>query len=201
MNIKIRASLIVQCVFMLLILSNHAVAQEVLPPVENVRVENGSIAWDPLAGQPENGRVVYNIYRVFPGAGLPTGRNAQYVATVISRTEFVPALAADYVVIASTNRTTFSVIDEATIVSFTQSVNGALGLSTTSRYEIRTNRCTDLISGQSCVVACNTGDIPTGGACRTDEAVVVHQRARFNGYECVAKTEVAFLEADVFCLR
>jgi len=202
MNIKRNVSALVRCILIMALMPLTAAAQEALPPVENVRIENGLVVWDPQAPPVENFGVVYNIYRVFPAAVNRSGNgvNAQFIATVSNTTEFQPALSGDYIVIAASNRL-FSRIDEATFVSFVEGVDGFSGLSVQSRYEIRTNRCDNLVSGQSCLSACDASHIPTGGACRTNGAVVLHQRARFNGFECITTADVSFVETDVFCLK
>jgi len=174
----------------------QGLAQEALPPVENVRVENGTIVWEP----PENiidiignRRLVYNIYRSNPSSTI-------FVATVTNSLEFRPSLSDNYLIVASDSGTRFSPIDEATVVSFSIDTTPQPALTTLSNYEIRTNRCTDLVAGESCAVSCG-GNLrtPTGGACRAEGTVIVHQRARHDGYECLTTADTLYVEADVFC--
>jgi len=179
-----------------------SIAQEALPPVENVRVENGAIVWDPLVIESGDQLTIYNIYNVMDGN--PSNRGTSFITTVVDRTEFVPSEAGLYVVIASNDVNdsgSFSVLDEATAVSFSQNDADTIGLGTENVFEIITNRCDNLIPGQSCTSACSISYNPTGGACRASNASVVHQRALFNGYECIATADVTYIEADVYCMR
>lgn len=186
-------------VFLLLLMlfPLESMAQEILPPVENVRVEDGAIVWEPpenILSIIGNRRLVYNIYRANPPYAI-------YVATVSDALFFRPSLTDDYLVVASDSGSRFSSIDEATVVRFTFDTVVKPGLTTLSSYEIRTNRCTDMAAGQSCSVRCGNNNHlgPTGGACRADGAVVLHQRARHDGYECITTADTAYVEADVFC--
>lgn len=189
------------CLFLLALLPFKGHAQEgTLPPVQNVRVENGLIIWDEqteiqtIIG---NRRLVFNIYRVFPAS---TRNIASYIATISNNREFRPSVEGDYVVIASDSSSRFSRIDEATVVRFFTEAINLTGIVRQSSYEVRTNRCTDVNAGQSCIVACGFG-LPTGGACRADGPTVLHARARNNGYECIATADTQFVETDVFCHR
>ena len=200
-NIK-TARFAIHCFLMLALFPLVSIAQEELPPVENVRVENGAIVWDPLIIESGDQITIYNIYNVMDGN--PNNRGTSFVTTVVDTTEFVPTEEGFFVVIASNDvndRGSFSVLDEAAAVWFVPGVGVAPVPSAGIQTEIVTNQCGGLFSGESCVSACSVSYIPTGGACRASDSSVVHQRALFNGYECIATADVAYLEADVFCLK
>jgi len=202
MKILTTARLTIFCILTLTLFPISSIAQEALPPVENVRVENGAIVWDPLVIESGDQLTIYNIYNVMDGN--PNNRGTSFITTVVDRTEFVPAEEGLYVVIASNDvndRGSFSVLDEAAAVSFVPSVDATPSQRADLLSEITTNRCGSLAPGESCISACSVSYVPTGGACRASDNSVVHQRALFNGYECIATTDVAYIEADVFCLR
>ena len=207
MNKKITASFAVHCFLILALFPLSSIAQEALPPVENVRVENGAIVWDPLVIEPDTEIALYNIYEVITPGASPTSRGVRFVTTVVNQTEFIPTEEGEFLVIASNdiNDTgSFSVLDQAAAISFTPSapsVDVTPEPSTELLHEIITNRCDNLVAGDSCISACSVSYIPTGGACRANDTSVVHQRARFDGYECIATSDVTFIEADVFCLK
>ena len=210
MNKKITASFAVYCFFILALFPLRSIAQEALPPVENVRVENGAIVWDPLVIDPDTEITLYNIYEVRTPGVVPTSRAVSFVTTVVNQTEFIPTEEGEFLIIASNdvNDTgSFSVLDQAAAVSFTPSTPSTPNVDTTPEpstdllHEIITNRCDNLVTGESCISSCSVSYIPTGGACRANDTSVVHQRARFDGYECIATSDVTFIEADVFCLK
>ena len=207
MNKKITASFAVYCFFILGLFPLSSIAQEALPPVENVRVENGAIVWDPLVIDPDTEITLYNIYEVLNPGSEPTSRGVFFVTTVVNQTEFIPTEEGEFLIIASNdvNDTgSFSVLDQAAAVSFTPStpsVDTTPETSTDLLHEIITNRCDNLVTGESCISSCSVSYIPTGGACRANDTSVVHQRARFDGYECIATSDVTFIETDVFCLK
>jgi len=64
-----------------------------------------------------------------------------------------------------------------------------------------TNRCSELVAGAVCTATCSASSIPTGGACRADTGVVIHQRALPAGYQCITQLDTSFMEADVFCMN
>jgi len=204
MNKKITASFAVHCFFILALFPLSSIAQEALPPVENVQVENGAIVWDPLVIEPDTEITLYNIYEVLNPGSEPTSRGVRFITTIVNQTEFIPTEEGEFLVIASNdvNDTgSFSILDQAAAVSFTPSVDTTPEPSTDLLHEIITNRCDNLVTGESCISSCSISYVPTGGACRANDTAVVHQRARFDGYECIATSDVTFIETDVFCLK
>lgn len=202
---KILCSTLFASVFVLSLLPVKAYSQEYLPPVENVRVENNLLVWDPLLVlTPDGYDTNYNIYLrggQFPGA---FGNYGIYVATVVGKTEFRPTLNGQYSVVASSfpdGIHRFSRLSDASIVDFAYDTDTTPEFTTERFNEIRTNRCTDLSAGQSCSVACGASHSKhaTGGACRAGSAVIVHQRARYDGYECITTSDTSYVEVDVFC--
>ena len=74
-NIK-TARFAIHCFLMLALFPLVSIAQEELPPVENVRVENGAIVWDPLIIESGDQITIYNIYNVCLLYTSPSPRDA-----------------------------------------------------------------------------------------------------------------------------
>ncbi len=170
---------------------------------ENVRIEDGVLLWDPV-----DGAVSYNIYAT---TTLVNG-NGYYVATVLNETEFQPTFKALYTVVAFYGGTpaVYSDIDAGQYVQWgddpilTGEEIFALLMPTMERNsEIRTNRCTDVSAWQGCTAMCDTSRnwVASGGACRAEGQIILHQRTKNGGYECLATSGTAYVETDVICLK
>jgi len=172
-------------------------------PPENIRIEDDLLRWDPVEGA-----ISYNIY----ATTTPVNGNGFYVTTVVDGTEFQPTFPSLYTVVSFFGGTPeeFSDVDAGEFVQFgddpiltSAELFELLFPPVEQNSEVRTNRCTDIGSGQSCAVMCDADAswVATGGACRADSPIVLHQRAIGGGYECLATDETAYVEVDVICLR
>ncbi len=173
-------------------------------PPENVRAEDGLLRWDSV-----DGAISYNIYAL----PLPVNGNGFYVTTVTDETEFQPTFRAFYSVVAFFGGSP-AVFSDITAVDLVEVGEGPLlsgqqirelldfGIPVRRISEIRTNRCTNLSAGQSCTATCDasSNSIASGGACRADAAIVLHQQAVNGGYMCLATADTAYVEADAVCL-
>ncbi len=156
--------------------------------------------WDPSPCPYLNPNALGCIYNIYIRYGQSSDATGGYIATVHGITEFRPSLDGYYSVVAGYSGR-FSNLSDAAIVHYKSDIDTTPGLTTERFYEIRTNRCTDISAGQSCSVLCGAPRQKnvTGGACRADGAVIVHQRARYDGYECIATSDTNYVEVDVFC--
>ena len=199
---------------MLLILqSPHLLASD---PPENIRFEDGLLRWDAV-----DGAISYNIYAL----SSPVNGNGFYVTTVEDALEYQTTFSGFYTVVAFFGGAPeqFSAITDSELVeggdgpllgfdelaaqffSAPATDSGSTGDSTILLgllSEVRTNRCTDVITGEGCAVMCDDDEvsIATGGACRADSAIILHGRATNRGYECLATADAAYVEVDAICL-
>jgi len=202
-------------VAMLLILqSPHLLASD---PPENIRFEDGLLRWDAV-----DDALSYNVYAL----NAPVNGNGFYVTTVEDALEFQTTFSGFYTVVAFFGGMPeeFSAITDSEIVEggdgpllnndelsalFTPAPATGNGSTGSGSFllgllsEVRTNRCTNVISGEGCAVQCDDIDevsIATGGACRADSAIILHGRASIGGYECLATADAAYVEVDAICL-
>ena len=169
-------------------------------PPENIRLENNVLLWDPV----ENA-VNYNVY-FLSGPVVDTTVSPLYAATVTNVLEFSPTMNGFYTVVTvalGDNGLEFSNVADGGTVAFNGPENGPTIVTINSALEIRTVRCDNVVAGGSCESQCPLPSRinPTGGACRADAGVVLHQRAKINGFECISQNDTSFVEADVYCLR
>lgn len=168
-------------------------------PPENIRLENDILRWDPV----ENA-VNYNVY-LLSGPVVDNSVSPQYAATVDNVLEFLPTLDGYYTVVTvvvGNNGLEFSDVADGGTVAFSGSGEGPTVVTINSALEIRTVRCDNVVASGSCESQCSLASRrnPTGGACRADAGVVLHQRARINGFECISQNDTSFVEVDVYCL-
>jgi len=169
-------------------------------PPENIRLEDNVLRWDPV----ENA-VNYNVY-LLSGPVVDNSVTPRYAATVNSVLEFRPTMDGFYTVVSvvlGDNGLEFSNVADGVTVAFSGSGEGPTIVTINNALEIRTVRCDDVVAGGSCESQCSLASRsnPTGGACRADTGVVLHQRARINGFECISQSDTSFVEVDVYCLR
>lgn len=168
-------------------------------PPENIRLEDNVLRWDSV----ENA-VNYNVY-FLSGPVVDNSVSPLYAATIDSVLEFRPILDGFYTVVTvavGDNGLEFSDVADGQTVAFTGSGEGPQIVTINSALEIRTVRCDNVVAGGSCESQCPLASRinPTGGACRADAGVVLHQRAGFNGFECISQNDTSFVEVDVYCL-
>lgn len=168
-------------------------------PPDNIRLEDDVLRWDPVEGA-----VNYNVY-LLSGPVVDNTVTPQYAATVDSVLEFRPTLDGFYTVVSvavGNNGLEFSNVADGETVAFTGSGVGPTIVTINSALKIHTVRCDNVVAGGSCESQCSLASRinPTGGACRADAGVVLHQRARINGFECISQNDTSFVEVDVYCL-
>lgn len=166
---------------------------------ENIRLEDGVLRWDPV----ENA-VNYNIY-LLSGPVVNNSVSPRYAATVENPLEYSPIFDGFYTVVTvatGDNGLEFSNVADGGTVAFTGVAGGPTIVTVNSVLEIRTMRCDNIVAGGTCASQCAfvSRSNPTGGACRADTGVVLHQRALINGYECISQQDTSFVETDVYCL-
>ncbi len=180
----------------------HASSVFAVDPPQNIRIENNVLIWDEV----ENA-VNYNIY-FLTGPVVDTTQSPLYIETVDIGLAFSPNPTTDgfYTVVTvavGDNGLEFSDVGDGVVVPFTGSSENVTTVRINSLHEIRSVRCDNVVAGGSCESRCSIGDtrVPTGGACRADTGVALHQRALSDGFECVSQTDTSFVEADVYCLN
>ena len=178
----------------------HAGSVFAVDPPENIRLEDNVLRWDPV----ENA-VNYNIY-LLSGPVVDNTVTPLYAATVENPLEFRPTMEGFYTVVTVALGDTgleFSNVADGETVAFSGSGEGARIVTINDALEIRTVRCDNVVAGGACESQCPLPSRinPTGGACRADTGVVLHQRALINGFECISQSDTSFVEVDVYCLR
>jgi len=168
-------------------------------PPENIRLEDNVLRWDPV----ENA-VNYNVY-FLSGPVVDNTVTPLYAATVDNVLEFRPTMDGFYTVVTvvgGDNGLQFSNVADGMTVAFTGSGTGPTIVTINSALEIRSVRCDNIVAGGSCESQCPLASRinPTGGACRADAGVVLHQRAGVNGFECISQSDTSFVEVDVYCM-
>lgn len=168
-------------------------------PPENIRLEDNVLRWDPVANA-----VNYNVY-FLSGPVVDTTVSPLYAATVSDILEFRPTMDGFYTVVTvalGDNGLEFSDVADGETVAFSGTGQGPTTVTINNALQIRTMRCENVVAGGSCESQCPLPSRinPTGGACRADAGVVLHQRARINGFECISQSDTSFVEADVYCL-
>ena len=168
-------------------------------PPENIRLEENVLRWDPV----ENA-VNYNVY-LLSGPVVDNTVSPRYVDTVDTILEFMPTMDGFYTVVSvvvGDNGLEFSNVADGLTVAFDGLGEGPTIVTINSALEIRTVHCDNVVAGGSCESQCPLASRinPTGGACRADTGVVLHQRAKINGFECISQNDTSFVEVDVYCL-
>jgi len=165
----------------------------------NIRIEDSLLKWDsvPQANS-------YNIYYI-DGPVVDVTVSPRYITTVSGSNAFRPSTRGYYTVVSVvfSGGDQFSDVAEGEVVFFAGNEQDPNLISRSEFFELRTLRCSNQVAGSSCAIQCanNVRRIPTGGACRADAGVVLHQRARQNGYECLVQQDSSFVEVDVYCLN
>ena len=166
-------------------------------PPDNIRLEDNVLSWDSV----ENA-VNYNVY-FLSGPVVDNSVTPRYAATVDNVLEYRPIMDGFYTVVTvavGDNGLEFSDVADGETVAFNGSGEGPQIVTINSALEIRTVRCDNVVAGGSCESQCpfESRINPTGGACRADAGVVLHQRARINGFECISQNDTSFVEVDVY---
>lgn len=169
-------------------------------PPENIRLEDNVLRWDPV----ENA-INYNVY-LLTGPVVDNTVTPLYAATVDTVLEYSPTMEGYYTVVTvalGDNGLEFSNVADGVTVDFTGTGVGPEIVTINSALNIRSVRCNGVVAGGSCESQCpfQSRSNPTGGACRADAGVVLHQRALINGYECISQSDTSYVEVDVYCLR
>lgn len=168
-------------------------------PPENIRLEDNVLRWDPVANA-----VNYNVY-FLSGPVVDSTVSPLYATTVSDILEFRPTMDGFYTVVTvalGDNGLEFSDVADGETVAFSGTEQGPTTVTINNALQIRTMRCDNVVAGGSCESQCPLPSRinPTGGACRADTGVVLHQRALINGFECISQSDTSFVEADVYCL-
>lgn len=168
-------------------------------PPDNIRLEDNVLRWDPV----ENA-VNYNVY-FLSGPVVDNTVSPLYAATVDSVLEFRPTMDGFYTVVTvavGDDGLEFSNVADGVTVAFTGSGDGPVTVTINNALQIRSVRCDNVVAGGSCESQCPLASRinPTGGACRADAGVVLHQRAGINGFACISQNDTSFVEVDVYCL-
>ena len=178
----------------------HAGSVFAVDPPQNIRIENNVLLWDAV-----DNALNYNVF-FLTGPVVDNSQTPRYVTTVENVLEFRPTTDGFYTVVTvavGDNGLDFSNIETGVIVAFTESGAGTETASVGRFLEIRTASCDNVVAGGSCESQCSLTDarIPTGGACRADAGVVLHQRAQVNSFSCISQNDTSFVEVDVYCLN
>ena len=180
--------------FAVLCLGQAGAALAVDPP-ENIRLEDGLLKWDPVEDA-----VNYNVY-FLTGPVVDVTVTPRYVGTVDGPREFLPPMDGFYTVV-TVGIAEFSDVADGGTVAVTGRGDGPSTVTVNDALQIRSVRCENVVAGGACESQCPLASRinPTGGACRADAGVVLHQRALINGFECVSQSDTSFVEVDVYCL-
>ncbi len=196
----LQASLLLIVIALNMMLSTKAFA---LDPPENIRIDGGRLSWDAVPDANEyhlyyferpvpSASVVGNYVRLTGGTSWPLdifNDPFGYYTVVAVRTD------------DQSMPLEFSAVTDGEIVAYLDPTVTPAPNSDRFSIVVNTQRCDALVAGAGCVATCSTSTIPTGGACRADTGVSVHQRALQNGYQCLTQQDVSFVEADVYCLN
>ena len=136
---------------------------------------------------------------------VDNSQTPRYVETVVDGLEFNPSEDGFYTIVAvgvGDNGLEFSDVGEGMVVPVTGSDGNVLISTVNTIFDVRSTRCGGVVAGGSCQSMCpiTEGVLPTGGACRADAGVVLHQRALNNGFECISQNDTSFVEVEVYCL-
>ena len=181
----------------------HASSVFAVDPPQNIRIEGNVLQWDEV----ENA-VNYNVY-FLEGPVVDTTQSPRYVDTVNFGLEFNlnPASDGFFTVVTvadGDNGLEFSDVAEGIVVPFSGSNENSTTVTVNNLLEIRSVRCDNVVAGGSCQSQCplaiGVRNIPTGGACRADAGVVLHQSALNDGFACISQNDTSFVEVDVYCL-
>lgn len=182
--------------------SSLSFATDSISAPQNIRIESTTLQWDSVEGA-----TGYNIYILDQSERSDTNRGF-YLATVSGLTEYRVSTLGFYTVVSildiPNQRVLFSDIWDGQLVYFGGLDSGQeLVITRSPGFETRTRRCTNVVAAESCTATCADvlRKIPSGGACRADSGVVLHQRVRSDGYECITQQDTSFVEADVICLN
>ena len=194
-DLRRRAVILLLTVFAL----GHAGSVLAVDPPENVRLEDNVLRWDPVANA-----INYNIY-LLSGPVVDNSVSPLYVATVDNVLEFSPTMEGFYTVVAvvaGDMGLEFSNVADSGTVAVTGSFVAPTIVEVNRVLNIRSVRCDNVVAGGTCESQCafTARSNPTGGACRADAGVVLHQRALINGFECISQSDTSFVEVDVYCL-
>ena len=173
-----------------------------LDPPANIRLDGGRLSWDevPSAGEYHlyyfdgpipSDSVVGNYVRVTGGTSWPLdvfNEPFGYYTVVAVRTD------------EQSLPLEFSAVTDGGIVAYLDPTENSVPEGNTYSVVVNEQRCDNLVAAESCTATCSVTSIPTGGACRADAGVSIHQRALQNGYQCLTQQDVSFVEADVYCL-
>ena len=165
-------------------------------PPENIRLEDGIILWDPVEDA-----VNYNVY-LLTGPVVDNTVTPRYVTTVEDVLEFRPTVNGFYTIVTvgvGDDGLEFSDVADGVTVALSGLEENPPAVTIGNVLEIRTVRCENVVAGGSCESQCSFS-LSTGGACRADAGVVLHQRALSSGYECISQNDTSFVEADAYCL-
>lgn len=173
-----------------------------LDPPANIRLDGGTLSWDevPSAGE-------YHLY-YFDGPVPSETVVGNYVrvtgGTSWSLDVFNEPFGYYTVVAVRTDERSmpleFSAVTEGELVAYLDPTEHSAPVGSINSIVINEQRCDNVVAGESCTASCPVTTMATGGACRADAGVSIHQRALQNGYQCVTQQDVSFVEADVYCL-
>lgn len=176
----------------------HAGSVFAINPPENIRLEDNVLRWDAVEDAAN-----YNVYYL-SGPVVDNSVTPRYVATVGNVREFRPTTDGFYTIVTvANNGLEFSNVADGASVAFDASGDSSPPVSSFRLVEVRSVRCDNVVSGGTCESQCSFAaiSVPTGGACRADAGVVLHQRAQRNGFQCISQNDTSFVEVDVYCLN
>lgn len=168
-------------------------AAELLPDVENVRVEGNTLIWDSLAEADG-----YNVYRDY-----------QYLDSVMGSSSYELSQAGHYDVVAFDDAGNFGTQFEHH-VQFVPVTDADVSIVMEYYTAIVQKTCGDVMAGDSCIATCPVsleqyGSIVytkylSGGACSTSGAVNADASVTDRTYKCTANEFAETITAQGVCV-
>ena len=172
-----------------------------IDPPANIQINDGQLSWDPVEGVNE-----YHLY--YFDQPVPSITNVGNYVRLTGGTRWSLRASNDpfgyYTVVAVlVDRLSvpidFSKITEGIVVPYLDP-NDTPSISSSISIDVVSEQCDNMVVGSVCAAACAAPAIATGGACRADAGVTIHQRALGGEYQCLTQQDTSFIQADVYCL-
>lgn len=178
---------------LLVVSGTSLIAAELLPKVENARIEGDSLVWDSLAEADG-----YNIYR-----------NYQYLDSVNNVSSYELSEAGNYDIVAFDKEGNFGAQFDYQI-QFVPAIEPDVEVVMEYYTAIVSKTCRDVDISESCIVACpvsleqNESVVYTkylsGGACSSSGAVATDARITDRTYKCTAQSFAEKIIAQGVCV-
>jgi len=174
-----------------------------IDPPDNIRMNGGDLTWDAVEGAAE-----YHIY--YFEEPVPSVTNLGKYVRHTGGTRWPLDSFGDpfgyYTVVSIRWDEQFQPVEvspftENALAAYLDPSNNSPVSNGSLSIVVNELRCDNMVAGSVCAATCATPAIPTGGACRADAGVTLHQRAMVDSYQCLAQQDTSFVEVDVYCLN